>query len=316
VKALEYIAATTADEAVSLLAGRGERGRALAGGTDLIVQLRSGTLDVDRVVDLKKIPELNAIIYRPGEGLTLGAAVPCHRIVEHSDIVKVYPGLVDAVALIGGTAIQGRATLAGNLCRCRGYDKIVRAVQDAAARLSQAPQGESMGQEKRPPAGATDFRVVGSGPTRPDGPDKVTGHALFGPDWNLPGMLYGKMVRSPHAHARIRSIDTRKAVSYPGVYAVVTAEDFPWAEDDHNNLDENAVNFKYLHENMLAREKVLYVGHPVAAVAASSPHIAEEAANLIEVQYDVLPPVTDVRALEEAVGRDSEVRFLPIMAGE
>ena len=64
----------------------------------------------------KKIPELNAITYRPGEGLTIGAAVPCHRIVEHADIVKMYPGLVDAVALIGGTAIKGRATMGGNLC--------------------------------------------------------------------------------------------------------------------------------------------------------------------------------------------------------
>jgi carbon-monoxide dehydrogenase medium subunit len=73
-------------------------------------------LDVDRVVDVKKIPDLNAITYRPGEGLTVGAAVPCCRIVEHPDVVKAYPGLVDAVALIGGTAIQGRATMGGNLC--------------------------------------------------------------------------------------------------------------------------------------------------------------------------------------------------------
>jgi len=116
VKAFEYVAPMTVEEAVSLLAERGDRGRALAGCTDLIVQLRSGALDVDRVVDVKKIPELNAITYCPGEGLTLGAAVPCYRIVEHSDIVKAYPGLVDAVALIGGTAIQARATLGGNLC--------------------------------------------------------------------------------------------------------------------------------------------------------------------------------------------------------
>jgi carbon-monoxide dehydrogenase medium subunit len=116
VKAFEYIAATTVGEAVTVLAGKGDRGRPLAGGTDLIVQLRSGALDVDLVIDVKKIPELNAITYRPGEGLTLGAAVPCHRIVQDADIVRVYPGLVDAVALIGGTAIQGRATIGGNVC--------------------------------------------------------------------------------------------------------------------------------------------------------------------------------------------------------
>ena len=115
-KEFEYVAPTKVEEAVSLLAGRGDRGRLLAGGTDLIVLLRSGALDVDRLVDVKKIPELNAITYRPGEGLTLGAAVPCHRIVEHADVVRMYPGLVDAVALIGGTAIQGRATIGGNLC--------------------------------------------------------------------------------------------------------------------------------------------------------------------------------------------------------
>ena len=116
VKAFEYIAPSTVDEALTALAGKGHRARPLAGGTDLIVQMRRGVLDVERVVDVKKIPELNAITYRPGEGLTVGAAVPCHRIVEDADIVRFYPGLVDAVSLIGGTAIKGRATMGGNLC--------------------------------------------------------------------------------------------------------------------------------------------------------------------------------------------------------
>jgi CO/xanthine dehydrogenase Mo-binding subunit len=153
-----------------------------------------------------------------------------------------------------------------------------------------------MNKDKLSTAGTTDYQVVGTRPPRHDAPDKLTGRALFGPDTNLPGMLYGKMVRSPHAHARLRSIDTRRAASYPGVYAVVTAQDLQLAEESNSTLDESAVNFKYLHENMLAREKVLYVGHPVAAVAASNPHVAEEAANLVEVQYEVLPAVTDVRA--------------------
>ena len=194
---------------------------------------------------------------------------------------------------------QIRTWLAGNLCRCTGYDKIVRAVQDAAARLAQASGSESTSKDKRSTAGVTDYRVVGTRPPRPDAPDKLTGRALFGADTNLPGMLYGKMVRSPHAHARIRSIDTARAASYPGVYAVVTAQDLPWAKDSEAKPDESMVDFKYLNDNMMAREKVLYVGHPVAAVAASSSHIAEEAANLIEVEYDVLPAVTDVRAAME-----------------
>jgi len=156
-----------------------------------------------------------------------------------------------------------------------------------------------MSKDKRSIAGTTDYQVVGTRPPRYDAPDKLTGRALFGADTNLPGMLYGKMVRSPHAHARIRSIDTHRADCYPGVYAVVTAQDFRWAEDSNADLDESAVNFRYLHENMLAQEKVLYVGHPVAAVAASSVHVAEEAAKLVEVQYDVLPAVTDVRAATE-----------------
>jgi CO/xanthine dehydrogenase Mo-binding subunit len=156
----------------------------------------------------------------------------------------------------------------------------------------------------------TDYRVVGTRPPRHDAPDKVTGHALFGADINLTGMLYGKMVRSPHAHARIRSIDTRRAASYPGVYAVVTAQDFRWAEGRGTNLEEGGLTIKYLHENMLAQEKVLYVGHPVAAVAASSPHIAEEAAKLIEVQYEVLPAVTDVR---EAMKADAPLLHQDLM---
>jgi carbon-monoxide dehydrogenase medium subunit len=115
-KAFEYFAPTTIGDALAALSGKGDRVCPLAGGTDLIVQLRRGALDAGLVVDVKKIPELNGIAYRPGEGLTIGAAVACHRIIEHADIVKVYPGLVDAVALIGGTAIKGRATMGGNLC--------------------------------------------------------------------------------------------------------------------------------------------------------------------------------------------------------
>ena len=115
-RAFEYFAPATVGEALTALSGKGRRARPLAGGTDLIGQLRRGERVADLVVDLKKIPELNGIAYAPGGGLTVGAAVPCHRIVEHADILAAYPGLVDAVGLIGGTAIQGRATMGGNLC--------------------------------------------------------------------------------------------------------------------------------------------------------------------------------------------------------
>jgi CO/xanthine dehydrogenase FAD-binding subunit len=116
VRAFEYVAPSTLSEAVALLADKGDRARPLAGGTDLIVQLRRGAYDLDWLVDVKKIPELSEITYSATDGLTIGAAVPCYRIAEHPDVLRAYPGLADAVGLIGGTAIQGRATMGGNLC--------------------------------------------------------------------------------------------------------------------------------------------------------------------------------------------------------
>ena len=111
----------------------------------------------------------------------------------------------------------------------------------------------------------------------------------------MAGLLHGKVLRSPHAHARIRAIDVSRALALPGVKAVVTGTDLPPAEDRTIQLGEGAVNLKYLSNNILAGDKVLYKGHPVAAVAATSPHLAEEALALIQVDYDVLPPVLDVR---------------------
>ena len=138
------------------------------------------------------------------------------------------------------------------------------------------------------------YKVIGTRPVRPDGADKVTGRAIYGADMRLTGMLHGKMLRSPHAHARIRSIDTSKAKALPGVKAVVTAHDMPKAEDRMANLGEMSVNVKHLSNNALAYDKVLYRGHAVAAVAATNVHIAEEALNLIEVDYEVLPAAIDV----------------------
>src|ERR1700676_5488941 len=128
------------------------------------------------------------------------------------------------------------------------------------------------------------FKVVGTRPLRPDGVDKVTGRAKFGADANAPGMLVGKILRSPHAHARIRAIDTAKAAKLPGVKATVTRDDF---RDGDPSLRD------VLH-NIMARDKVLYDGHAVAAVAATSTAIARKALKLIDVQYEILPHVTDV----------------------
>src|SRR5712692_5539859 len=139
-----------------------------------------------------------------------------------------------------------------------------------------------------------EYKVIGTRPIRPDGADKVTGRAVYGGDMRLTGMLHGKVLRSPHAHARIKAINTTKAEALPGVRAVITAKDFPPAEDRMANLGEMAVNVKYLSNNVIAGEKALYRGHPVAAVAATSAHIAEESLGLIEVEYEVLPPVLHV----------------------
>ena len=114
-KAFDYRAPETLDGAAALLAQHRERARVLAGGTDLLVQLRAGRYEVDVVVDVKRVPEMNVISFDSEVGLSIGAAVPCWRIAEHPDVRDRYPGLVDAVSIIGGTGIQGRATVGGNL---------------------------------------------------------------------------------------------------------------------------------------------------------------------------------------------------------
>ena len=139
------------------------------------------------------------------------------------------------------------------------------------------------------------FKVVGTRPVRHDGTDKVTGRAVYGADIQLPGLLHGKILRSPHAHARIKSIDTERASAHPGVMAVVTHSDLPWTDDRLMDVGEDLVmSLRYLSTAVLADDKALHKGHPVAAVAASNPHAAEEALDLIEVEYEVLPAVTNV----------------------
>ena len=138
------------------------------------------------------------------------------------------------------------------------------------------------------------YKWIGTRPDRPDGADKVTGRARFAADFNLPGQLVGKVLRSPHAHARIKSIDTSKALALPGVKAVVTAKDFPEQADVIVPAGEMQVNLRDVTRNIMAREKVLYEGHAVAAVAATTDAIAKQALGLIKVEYQVLPHVIDV----------------------
>ncbi len=112
----EYVRPGSVGEAVALLAEKPGRARAMAGGTDLLVQLKVGRRTLDRVVDVKGIAELNEIHVGSDGGITIGAAVPCHRVYDHPAIVAGFPGIVDSASIVGGIAIQGRATLGGNLC--------------------------------------------------------------------------------------------------------------------------------------------------------------------------------------------------------
>jgi len=149
--------------------------------------------------------------------------------------------------------------------------------------------------ELSPNVQANGYRVVGTRPVRPDGIEKVTGKANFGADCELPGMLTGVVVRSPHAHAKILSIDTTRAMKLKGVKAVVTSADFPEIGPKQRGAGEAPVSFRDMSRNVMARDKALYDGHTVAAVAATTPAIAEKAASLIEVKYKVLPYVLDAR---------------------
>src|SRR5581483_2784122 len=119
------------------------------------------------------------------------------------------------------------------------------------------------------------YKVIGTRPLRHDATDKVTGRAVYGADVQMAGLLHGRMLRSPHAHARIKHIDASKALALAGVMAVVTAKDMPDAGDKIADLGEGAIVLRHLSHNILAHGKALYKGHAVAAVAATSSHIAE-----------------------------------------
>ena len=140
----------------------------------------------------------------------------------------------------------------------------------------------------------TDYKVVGTRPIRHDGYDKVTGRAVYGADMKLPGLIWAVCVRSPHAHAKIKSIDTSAAEASTGVFAVITGSDMPKAQSKLVDLGEGNINFKWASNKLMADDKVLYKGHPVAAVAAADRYAAEEAARKVVVEYEVLPSVTNV----------------------
>jgi CO/xanthine dehydrogenase Mo-binding subunit len=137
-----------------------------------------------------------------------------------------------------------------------------------------------------------DNKWVGQRTPRPDGVDKVTGSAQYAADYSMPGMVWGKVLRSPHAHALIKKIDTSKAEALQGVVAVMTGDDLPMLPLD-KPLPSGPNDIRWIARGCMAREKILYTGHPVAAVAATSQAIAIEALALIEVDYEVLPHVID-----------------------
>ena len=148
------------------------------------------------------------------------------------------------------------------------------------------------------------YNVIGTRPIRHDGLEKVTGKAVYSADVQLPNMSYGAILRSPYAHARIVSIDTSEAEKLSGVFGVITGKDFQTGIDKDIEIGEGIANFKWDSMNIMARDKVVYVGHAVAAVAAKDRNTGLEALKRIKVVYEELDPVLSV---DEAVKKDSTV---------
>lgn len=141
-QAFDYVRASSVDEVVSLLAQNGDQARVLSGGTDLLVALREGRRQAKVVIDVKGLGETSRIDYAPGQGLTFGASVPCHRLYDNAEIAAAYPGLMDAATLIGGVQIQGRASMGGNLCNASpAADSIPALIAHGAIALVAGPSG-------------------------------------------------------------------------------------------------------------------------------------------------------------------------------
>ena len=154
------------------------------------------------------------------------------------------------------------------------------------------------------------YQVVGTRPVRPDGVDKVTGRAQYGADVRPAGMLHGKVLRSPHAHARIKSIDTSKALAHPGVVAAITAADVPDQGTAPIATLRGPIPPSFQVDHLLANDTVVYRGQPVAAIAATGLYAAEDAIDLIEVEYEVLPPVMSI---DEAIAPDAPILHDPAL---
>ena len=157
---------------------------------------------------------------------------------------------------------------------------------------------------------AREYKHIGTRSIRPDGFDKVTGRANYGADFSLPGMIWGKILRSPHAHANITKLDTSAAEAHPDVLAVATYQDMPSVSSEAFNAGEGVTDLLDLARNVLADDKVLYHGHAIAAIAARTETAAEEALSLIKVEYEVLQPVLDVA---DAMADDAPVLHSDMM---
>jgi xanthine dehydrogenase molybdenum-binding subunit len=158
---------------------------------------------------------------------------------------------------------------------------------------------ESAKQKAAPENAVAQYKVIGTRPVAQDAVDKSTGRAAYTGDIKLPRMIHGKILRSPHAHARIRSLDTSRAEALPGVFAVVTWRDL-WPAKDMANPEKVKTKDSQFRDSYFARHKALYCGHAIAAVAAAEPWLADEALKLIDVDYEGLPSVLDpLQAMQE-----------------
>lgn len=141
-QAIDFAAPKTVDEVVTLLQQKGDQARVMCGGTDLLVALREGRRKAELVIDVKKLAETTELNYSAQDGLTLGAAVACHRMYDDKKIAAAYPGLIDSASLIGGVQIQGRASMGGNLCNASpAADSIPSLIAHAATCEIAGPNG-------------------------------------------------------------------------------------------------------------------------------------------------------------------------------